>query len=161
VKLDMERTWREGGRALVETYETIYPELNPIPLDLIVEEYRIRHRDGDQPGLGLYQSRFPDRFAEIEQRGKERPPQQSAPKFKQRAKPPEPPPPAQTPSVHSLFPEGYKPIEMIGRGNFGEVWKAEAPGGIDVAVKIVTQPLDNDAAKREMQSLELIKKLRH
>jgi serine/threonine protein kinase len=161
VKLDMERTWREGGRALVETYETIYPELCPIPLDLIVEEYRIRHRDGDKPAIESYQGRYPDRFAEIEQRARERPPQQSAPKFEQAAKPPEPPPAAATPPVQSLFPDGYTPIELIGRGNFGEVWKAEAPGGIDVAVKIVSQPLDNDAAKREMQSLELIKKLRH
>jgi serine/threonine protein kinase len=69
------------------------------------------------------------------------------------------PPPA--PPIQALFPDGYKPIEMLGRGNFAEVWRAEAPGGIAVAVKIVSQALDNEAAQREMKSLELVKKLQH
>jgi serine/threonine protein kinase len=158
VKIDLEMTWRQEGRALVETYETLFPELAPAPVDLIVEEYRIRHRVGDKPGLEEYQTRFPDKFDQIEQLIRERPPQQSAPKF-QKAEPPPVLPPE--PSVANLFPEGYKPIELIGHGNFGEVWRAEAPGGIDIAIKIVSQPLDNDAARREQQALELIKKLQH
>ena len=32
---------------------------------------------------------------------------------------------------------GYRLVESLGRGNFGEVWKASAPGGMEVALKII------------------------
>jgi serine/threonine protein kinase len=32
---------------------------------------------------------------------------------------------------------GYKLIERLGRGGYGEVWKASAPGGIHKAIKFV------------------------
>ena len=56
---------------------------------------------------------------------------------------------------------GYRLRRRIGAGSFGEVWAAEAPGGVEVAVKIITRPLDHEEAKRELQALELIKQLRH
>src|SRR5262249_55596594 len=147
--------WQAEGRALVETYETLFPEIAPAPLDLIVEEYRIRHRLGDKPELDSYQVRFPDLFPQIEERARERPPEQSAPRFQQPEPPPPPHPepaavaPTPAPAVTSLFPPGYTPVDLIGRGNFGEVWKAEAPGGIEVAIKVVTQPVDTDTSQRE------------
>jgi hypothetical protein len=56
---------------------------------------------------------------------------------------------------------GYKLLKRLGAGSFGEVWGAEAPGGVRVAVKIILRPLDSDEARRELQSLDLIKKLKH
>jgi hypothetical protein len=56
---------------------------------------------------------------------------------------------------------GYNLIKRIGSGGFGEVWRADAPGGVPCAVKIIFRPLDHDEAQRERQSLELIKGLRH
>jgi serine/threonine protein kinase len=51
---------------------------------------------------------------------------------------------------------------VLGRGVFGEVWLAKKKtSGIDKAIKIVTQPPERDATKRELRSLELIKNLRH
>ena len=37
---------------------------------------------------------------------------------------------------------GYKLIERLGGGGFGEVWKCEAPGGLLKAMKLVYGDLD-------------------
>jgi serine/threonine protein kinase len=55
----------------------------------------------------------------------------------------------------------FKLIKRIGTGSFAEVWRAEAPGGVEVAVKILFRALDHDEAQRELRALELVKKLRH
>src|SRR3954469_20064312 len=61
---------------------------------------------------------------------------------------------------------GYRLIEPIGSGGFGEVWKCEAPGGIFKAMKFVygnLNSLDVDAsrAEQERHALDPIREIRH
>lgn len=56
---------------------------------------------------------------------------------------------------------GYFTRELIGRGGFGEVWKAEVPGGLTKAIKIVHAGVDSSRAERELRALQRIRDVRH
>jgi serine/threonine protein kinase len=66
--IDLEFRWRHGprnssprDRVLLEDYVARFPELvslDRLPLELIAEEYRVRHRWGDRPSHAEFLSRF-------------------------------------------------------------------------------------------------------
>jgi hypothetical protein len=61
---------------------------------------------------------------------------------------------------------GYRLIEPLGSGGFGEAWKCEAPGGLFKAIKFVfgnlnSLDVDSARAEQELQALNRVKEVRH
>lgn len=56
---------------------------------------------------------------------------------------------------------GYVATSRIGSGGYGEVWRVEAPGGFEKAIKVVYGFHDDERATRELKALERIKRVRH
>lgn len=166
VKTDLEIRWRRQRPKDLEAYLEQLPELGTaatLPAAVIYEEYRIRHLYGDRPALGSYQARFPSQFAAFSKLLE----QQPVPTPFQSTLQPVPGTRVSSSGTASSDRDvlpivgGYKKIKRLGSGSFGEVWRAEAPGNVETAVKIIFRPLNHQEAKRELQSLELIKRLRH
>lgn len=163
IKIDLESSWRRGLRLLLDDYVKRFPELgDDLPAHLVCEEYRIRLSNGDTPDPDTYRLRFPklsdslDRFfSKSNQPTRREPP--STPKTERVIAGNNSP---RVEAVLSAMGE-YQLVSILGRGQFGEVWKGVAPGGVDVAIKIINQPADREASTRELQALELVKNLRH
>lgn len=185
IKVDLECRWTKGQPVVLDYYIDKFPELGrprDLPPRLIYEEYRVRQLRGDRPQLDLYKTRFPTQFEQLQKFLTDEPiptvvhvgtigkaeKKKAVSKTKQEDTVPEhlfatvaPKPKASGYKDISQAMGDYRMLERLGAGAFGEVWKVELPGGIMKAVKVIFRPIDHEEAKRELDSLELIKGLRH
>lgn len=70
--------------------------------------------------------------------------------------------------THNLPPiAGFEPIpgytlrHRLGAGGYGEVWLADAPGGLQKAVKLIFGTMDQERASSELRSLQRVRQVHH
>jgi eukaryotic-like serine/threonine-protein kinase len=56
---------------------------------------------------------------------------------------------------------GYRLIEHLGAGGYGDVWRAEAPGGLIKAIKFIFGQQHEKRASNELRALEHVRTVRH
>src|SRR5262249_23372765 len=168
IKTDLEIRYRrnKGEGVRLDWYVEHFEELGAVSelsARLIFEEYRTRQLHGDKPELSSYKRRFPRQYAEVEQLARAEPLGTVSATMPTPVTPVPIRPPS--PSTQSGSSDGssreYRLIERIGTGSFGEVWRAEAPGGILVALKIIYRPVGSDADQHEKKAIDRIKNLSH
>jgi eukaryotic-like serine/threonine-protein kinase len=54
---------------------------------------------------------------------------------------------------------GYRLLQPLGRGGFGEVWKCQAPGGLQKAIKFVVAR--GEQFRQELAAFEQVRSIRH
>jgi eukaryotic-like serine/threonine-protein kinase len=70
-------------------------------------------------------------------------------------------------SLAAKLQSGFEPIpgyfltDKLGAGGYGEVWSADAPGGLKKAIKFVYGHIDGDRASSELKSLQRIRQVNH
>jgi hypothetical protein len=186
IKTELEARYRCRQGCLLEEFLRRYPELGgPAALSagLLYEEYRLRWRFGDRPALDEYRARFPGQFEQLQQRLHLEPVPESArqpePATDHTVSPvgrawqgvrpsgdtgpfdPTPPADDTSPELVLAAGQGYRKLEKLGHGQFGEVWRALAPGGVEVALKVILRTLDHEASRKELKALEKIRTLHH
>jgi serine/threonine protein kinase len=158
IKSDLEIRWRRGQIIGLEFYLERFPELGDAehcPTELIFEEYRVRQLYGDRPELVTYKTRFLKQFADLKRLVEANPVRPPAVITSSAADA------ESKPTAIVGLGGGYRRLNRLGRGSFGEVYRAEAPGGIECAIKIINRTKDPREAEREEQAIETIKRLRH
>lgn len=154
--MELGHRWESGEQPTPAEYAERFPELGPPgsePVKLVAEFERRRESAGPSAFATQQSNRRP---AEIIDAAPTRTVMASGvPKMAQAFA-------AGVGDAVVAIDQQYQMVRELGRGAFGEVWLArKMPSGIEKAVKILHQPADQDAAQRELRSLELIKNLRH
>ncbi|MGE3776185.1 MAG: serine/threonine protein kinase, partial [Pirellulaceae bacterium] len=154
ILVDLKNRWTKGEPAVLEYYLEVFQELggaDGICTQLIYEEYRIRSNYDRGIALREYQRRFPHHYSELLRVAAETidPASTEAGTLTPSA-----------PLEMVMVGGGFRLIRLLGRGTYGEVWLAEAPGGVQVALKL-SRALGYQVTRGELRSLEAIKRLRH
>ena len=184
IPIDLKHQWQRGEKVYLESYLELFPtnsQKEQFPTELIYQEFSIRQQH-EPVELIDYQKRFPKQFGDLEQlvqqsgdyQGTLRPLDYDDPSERltkttrpvdatQELEASDGPPAVPLnirPSTWKVS-EAYQKVQVIGRGQFGEVWLGEAPGGVEVALKIVPLGGGRRISDYERRSLELMKRVRH
>jgi tRNA A-37 threonylcarbamoyl transferase component Bud32 len=172
VSIDLEYRWRQGGRKrgakpwTLEEYVRELPELGPlpaIPLPLVAEEFRVRHRFGDRPKIEAFHVRFADRWRELEPLLLQMLTElknESQPATSVQLSP-------QSSGISLDAPVPYQDFivrQMIGSGRMGKVYRAwQKSLEREVAIKFLRKSFlsDADAIQRFIREARIVAQLRH
>lgn len=157
---DMELRAKNGQRVLVENYlRSVKDDLTFALPGLLAEEYLVRSRYDRPPEFEEYRYRYPASFTQAvaEIRTRVRASGMRGPRAGTRAD-------EQRVTGDPKLGDrglGYQLGRAIGKGAFGEVYEAEAPGGVRVAVKRTFRSLDHPATRAELDALDALRTLSH
>ncbi len=170
IPIDLDNRYQRKQSIGLEHYLQQFPELGTaatVAPELIHEEFVVRQKHDQFPSLDEYRRRFPNQFARLRKIIES----EATPRVQEAKSTPMSAAPSSATDPVLIKPDdveeflrqkGYFLFDKLGAGGSGEVRRAEAPGGIEVAVKIIRRRSGGHTmANREQEALELIKKLRH
>jgi len=165
IKIDMENRWRRERPIYLEEYLARFGELQQQSQDisrLVFEEFRIRHALGHNPQIHTYQRRFAEQFEALKNLvAQEQIPLTDLPGDATSASDSGTCADIRVFSAGDVLDKRYKLIKKIGKGTFGEVWKASESDGELVAIKIPFKALEINETRVERDNLDKIERLKH